>query len=94
MYTHENFLFLAKKQEKLKEELSQISAELTNTMLSMEVGSAFQDPETLAVYKIVKPKGTFMYYKDLDYVRTSLGDESSGTLSKKEALSLGFVLSK
>jgi hypothetical protein len=41
---------------------------------------------------VVKPKGTFTYFKDLDYVRTAQEGERAGTLSKKEAESLGFAL--
>ena len=88
------FLELAKYYEQLKEKVDEVRTELTATMLDLGIGSVLQDPHTLTVYKVVKPTGTFMYYRDVDYVRTALEGERAGTLSKKEAESLGFVLSK
>jgi hypothetical protein len=90
------FLELAKYAEQLKEKQEEIRTEITSVMVQLQMHGTvvFQDPETLAVYKIVKPNGTFMYYRDVDYVRTALEGERAGTLSKKEAESLGFILSK
>ncbi len=88
------FLELAKYQEQLKEKQDQVRTELNTIMLEIGYNNTVQDPETLAVYKVVKPNGTFMYYKDIDYVRTALAGERAGTLSKKEAESLGYTLSK
>ena len=88
------FLELAKKSEKLQDELNGIKTEMTVLMKELCISAVFQDMETLAVYKIIKPKGTYMYYKDIDYVRTALEGEGSGSLSKKEAESLGFNLRK
>jgi hypothetical protein len=90
------FLELAKYSEQLKEKQEEVRTELTAVMrLLQEAGTVFiQDPDTLAVYKIVKPNGTFMYYRDVDYIRTALAGERAGTLSKKEAESLGYILSK
>jgi predicted transcriptional regulator len=86
------FLELAKKQERLKEIQDEVRTELNSVMTELGYGTTLQDPTTLAVYKIVKPNGTFTYYRDVDYVRTALEGERAGTLSKKEAESLGFVL--
>lgn len=88
------FLKLAKYQEELKEKMDEIRKELNVAMEELGIGTTFQDPETLAVYRIVKPSGTFIYYRDVDYVRTALEGERAGTLSKKEAESIGFVLKK
>lgn len=88
------FLELAKKSEELSEELGKVREELTTTMLELGLDSYVQDPETLLTYKIVKPNGTFMYYRDVDYKRTAKEGERAGTLSKKEAEEAGFVLKK
>lgn len=88
------FIELAKKSEQMAKERDAVREELEAVMRQLDYGSTCQDPETGAVYKIVEPKGTFMYYRNVDYVRTSIGDERAGTLSKKEAESLGFVLKK
>lgn len=88
------FLELAKYAEQLKEKTDQVRTELTAIMVQLQMHGdvVFQDPDTLTVYKIVKPNGTFMYYRDVDYVRTAQTGERAGTLSKKEAEALGFVL--
>jgi len=88
------FFELAKQLETLKEQQDKVREELTATMQELGFGTVLQDPATLAVYKIVKPNGTFTYFRDIEYVRTALPGERAGTLSKKEAESLGFVLSK
>jgi hypothetical protein len=48
----------------------------------------------MLVYKIVVPKGKYMYFDAIDYVRTKKETEKSGDLSKKAAEEAGFVLSK
>lgn len=91
------FLELAKKSEELQAELSKVNEELLNEMKGMEVGKLIQDPETLAVYKVYVPNGTFISYKPLDYKRTNLEGEKGGgpsVLAKKEAEEAGFVLKK
>lgn len=89
------FVELAKRYEKSKEEQDQIREELESVMKELGVGAYVQDPETLAVYKIIKPDGTFIYYRDIQYKRTALEGERGGTvLSKKEAEEAGFILKK
>lgn len=88
----DQFLYLAKKQEELKEELGTVSEELQTFLKAFPLGTYVQDDVTLLVYKFVKPTGTFMYYKDVDYVRTAKEGERSGSLSKKEAEENGFLL--
>lgn len=88
------FIELAKSLEALQDKSGKIREELEAVMRQLDYDHTCQDAETGAVYKIVEPKGTFMYYKTIDYVRTSLEGERAGTLSKKEAESLGFVLKK
>ncbi len=86
------FLELAKEYEKAKEAYKSVSEKLTESMNQLKVGTYLQDPETLAVYKIVKPEGHYVVYRELDFHRTSIGDEKRGSLSKKEATEAGFDL--
>lgn len=88
------FLELAKYHEQLKEKLDEVRTEMATALVGLGLGTVLQDPDTLTVYKVVKPQGRFVYYYDLDYVRTAQDGERAGTLSKKEAESLGFVLKK
>lgn len=90
---NENFIRLAKQAEELQEKLNEVRNQLNTVMVELKEGTYIQDPETLAVYKIVKPLGRFVHYVDLDYKRTALAGEKGGTvLSKKEAQEAGFVL--
>jgi len=90
----QEFLTLVKQSERLAEQTKLVREKLQAAMIELGYDTTIQDPETLAVYKVVKPNGTFMYYRDVDYVRTALEGERAGTLSKKEAESLGFILKK
>lgn len=88
------FVESAKYYEQLKEKLDEVRTEMDASLLALGIGTLVQDPETLTVYKVVKPQGRFIYYHDLDYVRTAQDGERAGSLSKKEAEALGFVLKK
>lgn len=95
MEKEQKFVELAKKYETMSEELSKVRDELTAAMLEVGVDQYVQDSETMAVYKVIKPSGTFIFYKEVDYKRTAMNGERGGTvLSKKEAEEKGFVLSK
>lgn len=87
-----NFVVAAKLVEALKDSLEVAYQRLNNTMVELGVDTYVQDPETKLVYKIVRPKGSFVYYKEVDYVRTAKEGERAGTLSKKEAQEKGFNL--
>lgn len=86
------FVEAAKTVEDLKEQLDKAYEKLNTIMTELGVNTYTQDPETKLVYKIVKPKGTFTYYRDIDYVRTAKEGERAGTLSKKEAEEMGYSL--
>lgn len=96
MNKEEQFIFLnlVNEYEETKERLSELSEELKLTLAKYALGTYVQDPDSGVVYKIVKPNGTFVYYKEIDYVRTVKEGEERGTLSKKEAEGAGFVLLK
>jgi len=87
----DKFVELANKREALKEELKNTKEEMEQLMNDLGVGAAFQSAEGL-VYKIEKPKGTFISFDTIGYVRTKRADEKRGSLAKKEAQELGFVL--
>lgn len=90
----QNFLNLAKEMEAKQKEVNDLREKLEASMQELGLGNTFQDPATGVVYRVAVPKGTFMYYRHIDYVRTAIGDERAGTLSKKDAEAAGFVLQK
>lgn len=91
----QTFLDLAKQYEAKQQELLDLKEHLVQSMKALGMETMLQDPATGAVYKIVKPKGKFVYNDEIDYKRTNIGDEKSSTaLAKKEAEAAGFVLSK
>lgn len=87
------FFELAERLEQLDEERRKFSEELDAVMKNLGVDTYHQDPSNGLVYKIEKPKGRFVYYKELDYKRTAKPGERGGTvLSKKEAEEQGFTV--
>jgi len=91
----EKFVKLAKELEALDAQRNEKREELEAVMKEIGYDQYVQDPETLAVYKTIKPNGTFISFRDIDYKRTALDGERGGTvLSKKEAEEAGFVLKK
>lgn len=89
----ERFVQLAKQMEQQLKDLNSTRDQLNAVMTELGIDTYAQDPETLAVYKIIKPLGTFTYYRDIDYKRTALEGEKGGTvLAKKEAEEAGFRL--
>jgi hypothetical protein len=82
----ENFVKLAKELEALDDQRNAKREELEAAMKELGVDSYARDPQTGAVYKIIKPAGTFISFRDIDYKRTALEGERGGTvLAKKEA---------
>jgi len=91
------FLELAKKFEKLQEEMNKTREDLEGEMINIGLEKYIQDPDTLAVYKIIVPTGTFVSFRQIDYKRTNLDGEKGGgpsVLAKKEAEEKGFILKK
>ena len=78
--------------EAAKETYKVLRAELDALLVQVPMNSLFQDPTTKLVYKVVVPKGTFIEYKTIDYVRTKKADEDKGSLSMKEAEAAGFTV--
>lgn len=59
-------------------------------MIQLPLDVLFQDPNTGLVFKIQRPSGTFITFKEREYVRTKKATEAKGSLSKKEAEEAGF----
>lgn len=93
MTNEETFIKLAKEYETQKDLAETIREELEVAMLALGYDKYAQDPETGAVYKTIKPDGTFVAYRKIAFKRTALEGERGGTvLSKKEAEEAGFTL--
>lgn len=90
----QKFLELAKRYEELTEEMKEIKPKMQELMAEIKPGTMFQDTDTMLVYQVVIPKGKYMYFDPIDYVRTKKETERQGELSKKAAEEAGFVLSK
>jgi hypothetical protein len=88
----QNFIMLARKREELAKQIKQLNVELASIMRDLPLGEMFQDPADGIVYQIIAPSGTFVEYKNVDYIRTRREGETKGTLSMKEAQAAGFVL--
>lgn len=78
---------LSFKRDKLKKKYEELNTELEEVLTKLGVDYFFQDNDG-TVYKVVVPKGSFVSFKHIDYVRTKRGDEKLGTLSMKEAEAL------
>lgn len=78
---------LSFKRDELKKKYEELNTELEEVLTTLGVDSFFQDKDG-TVYKVVVPKGSFVSFKHIDYVRTRRGDEKLGTLSMKEAEAL------
>jgi hypothetical protein len=95
MTNEETFIKLAKEYERQRDLLDAIREELEQAELALGYDKYAQDPETGAVYKTVKPEGTFVPYRTITFKRTALEGERGGTvLSKKEAEEAGFSLKR
>lgn len=78
---------LSFKRDELKKQYEELNKELEEVLTFLGVDTFFQDKDG-TVYKVVVPKGSFVSFKHIDYVRTRRGEEKMGTLSLKEAEAL------
>ena len=78
------------KLEEMKEAMKYQGAVVDDLMSKLPADELFQDPNTGLVYKIQKPTGTFISFKEREYVRTKKATETKGSLSKKEVEDAGF----
>lgn len=75
---------LSFKRDELKKQYEELNTELEKVLTFLGVDTFFQDKDG-TVYKVVVPKGSFVSFKHIDYVRTRRGMEKVGSLSMKEA---------
>jgi hypothetical protein len=92
MLPNEKFLELAKKYEEAKDQMKAIREELDLVMKELGEGYNCQDHKTMLVYQIAKQKGTYVHFHELEFVRTKKESERAGSLSKKDAERLGYVV--
>lgn len=78
--------------EDLKKQLKEANEALFTTLNELGVDTYHQDPVDGTVFKVVKPKGTYIEFKEIGYERTKKEGEERGTLSVKEATERGFKL--
>ena len=86
------FIELAEKYEDLKEQMKKLKPEMNELLKQIGVGKYFQNPKNMVVYKVEKPRGTFVNFEDISFCRTKKAGEARGDLSVKEANEAGFVL--
>jgi hypothetical protein len=70
------FFELTDKIEELKEQQKILNEQLDVEMAKLPLDVCFQNPSNGLVYKIQKSKGSYVYYKDLEYVRTKKATEA------------------
>lgn len=86
----QKFISLDRQMESVRDLMKQRDAALDE--LKREIGATpFQD-ELGVVYQLTKPNGTFVYFKDIEAVRTRRPGEVKGTLSMKQAREWGFTV--
>ena len=90
--TKKSLIELANQKEALLEQLKAVDASLRQALLEVGVNGFVQDPTNLVVYKVIKPEGHFIKFKDIDYVRTRKTPDEKADLAMGEAMEQGFDL--
>jgi hypothetical protein len=88
----ERLVFLAKQREAIIDQLKAVDEELEKALVEVGMDKMIQDPATKVVYQVVKPKGRFVQFKDIDYIRTRKAADEKGDLSMEKAMAAGFDL--
>jgi len=81
---------LDKKKEEIKRYFEELEAATKAVLAEQGMDSFFQDPSDGTVFQIVKPEGTFIKFKEVDYIRTRREGEKKGSLSLTKARDAGF----
>jgi hypothetical protein len=89
----EKFLELVDRIEKGRKLLKELGKELAEEMRQIPLGEMFQNPKDGVVYQVIAPSGTYVEFKNIDYIRTRKEGEKAGTLSITAAKEAGFSLS-
>lgn len=92
--TQSKFVQLEKRKEEVKKFLEELAAANEELAKEIGIGGFFQDDEGV-VYQVVEPKGKFVHFESVSYVRTKRGNEvRPPDLSRKKAEEAGFILPK
>jgi len=85
---------ITKQFEAAKDQYKELSAQLNEacTAVAQETGLdvLFQDPTDGTVFKIERPKGTYVEFRQIGYARTRREGEKKGSISIKDAKDAGF----
>ena len=87
------FVALEKRKEEIKKYSEELAAAVAEVQAEVGIDGFFQDNEG-TVYQIVIPKGKFVYFEHVSYIRTRRLDEKSGDLAIGKAEAAGFVVPK
>jgi len=82
---------LDKRKEEIKKFHDDLSAAVADVQKEIGIDGFFQDHEG-TVYQIVVPKGKFMYFDHISYIRTRRLNEKSGDLSLDKAQAAGYTV--
>ena len=85
------FLELELRKEEVKQYFKDLQQAIEDVKAEVGIDGHFQAPDG-TVFQIIQPKGTFIEYKTIDYVRTKREGEKRGSLAKKAAIELGYDL--
>jgi len=87
----QQFVKLEKQREAAKQVFADVNAALSEVVKEIGTDKYFQD-EDGTVYKTTVPKGRWVEFETVGYLRTRRPGEDKGSLSAKEAETAGFKL--
>ena len=88
-YLEETLVTLSLQKEKLKKEMEENNAKLEEVLKGLGLGYMFQAQDG-TVFRVAKPTGTYISFREIDYDRTRREGEKSGSLSLTDARNAGF----
>lgn len=80
---------LSLEKEKLKKQMEELNKNLEEALKNLGVGYVFQ-AEDGTVFRVSKPTGAFITFREIDYDRTRREGEKSGSMSLTDARNAGF----
>ena len=87
------FVELEKQKEKVKEFFQKLKEATEAVRAEIGLNGFFQDSEG-TVYQIVEPKGKWVEYDKISYIRTRRDNEVKGDLSLDKAEAAGFAVNR
>lgn len=88
-YLEESLVNLSLQKERLKKEMEETNSKLDEVLKGLGLGHMFQAPDG-TVFRVSKPTGTYISFREIDYDRTRREGEKSGSLSLTDARNAGF----